>query len=130
MTTRIPAVIHPIETVSAHEVERSRGATIQVLLGPEDNVPNFATRLFTLLPGGRIPCHSHDSIEHEQFILEGEMTLGLDEKTHRVSPGDCILIPAGTEHWYENRGIVPVRFLCVVPITASYHTTWLEEPAE
>ena len=129
MTATTHAVIRPMSEAPALEVERSRGASIQVLLGPDDQVPNFATRRFTLMPGGRIPCHSHDNIEHEQVVLEGEMTLGLNDEVHIVLPGDCIFIPAGTAHWYENRGEVPVRFLCMVPIGDTYQTTWLEEPA-
>ncbi len=129
MTTDAHAVIRRFEDAPALEVERSRGASIQVLLGPDDQVPNFATRRFTLMPGGRIPCHSHDDIEHEQVVLEGEMTLGLDGDVHVVTPGDCIFIPAGTAHWYENRGKETVRFLCVVPLTENYRTNWLEEPA-
>ena len=128
MTTKEQSVIRPMEKIAAVEVERSRGASIQVLLGPDDGVPNFATRRFTLLPGGRIPCHSHDSIEHEQVVLEGEMTLALNDVVHIVRPGDCIFIPAGTAHWYENRGDTPVRFLCMVPLSDAYQTTWLEEP--
>ncbi len=130
MTAQTSPVIRPMDEATTIEVERSRGASIQVLLGPDDRVPNFATRRFTLMPGGRIPCHSHDAIEHEQVVLEGEMTLGLNDEVHRVRPGDCIFIPAGISHWYENRGKVPVRFLCMVPLTDAYQTTWLEEPAD
>ena len=130
MTAPAPPVIRAMDEATTLEVERSRGASIQVLLGPDDHVPNFATRRFTLMPGGRIPCHSHDAIEHEQVVLEGEMTLGLNDEVHSVRPGDCIFIPAGTTHWYENRGKEPVRFLCMVPLTDAYQTTWLEEPAD
>ncbi len=130
MTAPIPPVIRAMDEATTLEVERSRGASIQVLLGPDDHVPNFATRRFTLMPGGRIPCHSHDTIEHEQVVLEGEMTLGLHNEVHTVRPGDCIFIPAGISHWYENRGKEPVKFLCMVPLTDDYQTTWLEEPAD
>jgi len=99
---------------------------MQVLLGPEDGAPGFATRRFTLEPGGRIPNHRHATIEHEQVVLEGEMVIGLDGREAVVRAGDCLLIPAGVAHWYENRGAVPARFLCVVPITAQYETEWLE----
>lgn len=129
MSTEIKPVIRPVATTPAVAVERSRGATIKVLLGPDDRVPNFATREFTLQPGGRIPCHSHDQIEHEQVVLEGEMTIGLDEATHVVRRGDSLFIPAGTAHWYENRTDQPVRFLCMVPLTDAYQTTWHEDPA-
>jgi quercetin dioxygenase-like cupin family protein len=111
-------------------VERARGATIEVLLGAADGAPRFATRRFTIAPGGRIPCHRHDQIEHEQVVLEGSMVLGLDDRVVEVSAGDCLLIPPGVAHWYENRGLLPVCFLCMVPLTDTYQTEWLEPPAE
>lgn len=120
-----PYVVRSIDSVQRQEVERSRGASIQVLLGPDDRVPNFATRCFTLAAGGRIPRHRHATIEHEQVMLEGEMVLGLDDEVVTVRAGDCMLIPAGVAHWYENRSETPVRFLCMVPLTDEYQTEWL-----
>jgi quercetin dioxygenase-like cupin family protein len=130
MSHPLGAAVRPLESVEPVSVPRCRGATIKVLLGPESGVPNFVTRHFTLAPGGRIPCHRHDSIEHEQVVLEGRMVIGLDSRETEVGPGDSIFIPAGISHWYENRTSQPVRFLCVVPRTDNYQTEWLEEPAE
>jgi quercetin dioxygenase-like cupin family protein len=127
--THTSAVVRPMTTPVARPVERCRGATIQVLLGPEDGAPSFVTRRFTLDPGGRIPSHRHDHIEHQQVVLEGEMTLGLDSRKTVVRAGDCVFIPAGVAHWYENHGTEPVRFLCIVPRTGEYQTEWLEPPA-
>jgi quercetin dioxygenase-like cupin family protein len=123
-------VIRSQNAVAAIAVPRCRGASMKVLLGPESGVPNFVTRIFTLEPGGRIPCHRHDTIEHEQIVLGGEMVISLDGRESVVSPGDSIFIPAGVSHWYENRGGETVSFVCVVPRTDDYQTEWLEEPAE
>jgi quercetin dioxygenase-like cupin family protein len=123
------AVVRALDSVDPVSVPRCRGASLKILLGPESGVPNFITRQFTLEPGGRIPCHRHDHIEHEQVILEGTMVMGLDAREVEVGPGNCVFIPAGVDHWYENRGSNAVRFLCVVPHTDDYQTEWLEEPA-
>ena len=124
------AVIRASNSVEVVQVPRSRGTTLQVLLGPESGVPNFITRQFTIDPGGRIPCHRHDTIEHEQVILDGVMVISLNGREAEVGAGDSIFIPAGVSHWYENRGDVPVRFLCVIPRTEDYQTEWLEGPAD
>ena len=108
-------------------VPRTRGAHKAVLIGDEDGAPNFATRRFLLEPGGRIPAHRHPDIEHEQYILAGQMQLGLDDRTVTAEAGDTVFIPAGTVHWYENTTDEPVEFLCAVPITEDYTTEWLEE---
>lgn len=123
-------IIRAMDAAAAAQVERARGATIEVLLGADDGVPNFATRRFTIEPGGRIPRHRHDKIEHEQVVLEGSMVIGLEDREVEVGAGECLFIPPGVAHWYENRGHVPVRFLCVVPLTSTYQTEWLEPPEE
>ena len=123
-------VVRARNSVAPLPVPRCRGTSIQVLLGPESGVPNFITRQFTIEPGGRIPCHRHETIEHEQVILDGAMVISLNGRETEVTQGDSIFIPAGISHWYENRGTAPVRFLCIVPNTADYQTEWLEGPAE
>lgn len=130
MTKNPLPVVRSMSSVESQTVERSRGAAIQVLLGPTDGTPNFITRRFTLEPGGRIPRHRHDTIEHEQIMLASTMVIGLDQDEIEVSEGDCIFIPAGVSHWYENRTDRTVAFLCMVPMTRDYQTEWLEGPEE
>lgn len=113
-----------MDGVSAQPVERSKGATIQVLLGPEEGMPHFYTRRFTLEPGARIPAHRHAHIEHEQVMLEGEMVLIIDGEERLAKAGDCIYIPSGVFHAYENRSPSLARFLCMVPATEAYETEW------
>jgi len=124
-----PPVVRAMSGVTETAVERARGATIQVLIGPDDGAPRFFTRRFTIQPGGRIPKHRHEDIEHEQVVLEGEMVIGLDDDERTVRAGDTIFIPAGVSHWYENRSGDVMRFLCVVPRSDNYQTEWLEPPA-
>ena len=107
-------------------VGRARGTSMAVLIGPDDGAPNFAKRLFRLEPGARIPAHFHPDIEHEQVMLRGEMTLGLDDETFIVRAGQVVYIPARCVHWYENTSSAPAEFVCTVPITDSYETEWLE----
>jgi len=120
------AVIRAMQSVPTVEVGRSEGATIQVLLGPDDDVPHFHTRRFTLEPGGWIPEHMHPDIEHEQVMLEGEMVLVLDGEERRARAGDVVYIPAGCWHAYRNEGRARVRFLCMVPVTETYDTEFRE----
>lgn len=121
-------VVRSMDSVESQTVDRSRGAAIQVLIGPTDGAPNFVTRRFTLAPGGRIPSHRHDNIEHEQIMLSGAMVLGLDDREVEVRQGDVVFIPPRVVHWYENRDGETAVFLCVVPRTTDYQTEWLEGP--
>lgn len=119
-------IVRSSDEAPANAVPGATGARMSVLVGPEDGAPRYITRKFTLDPGGRIPRHSHPDIEHEQFVLSGEMTLGIGERVHTVKAGDAVYIPAREPHWYENRGDRPVEFLCIVPRTERYDTDWLE----
>ena len=120
-----PIIKHAAD-IEAQDVQRSPGVTIQVLLGAADGMPNFHMRVFTLPPGARIPAHRHDVIEHQQLVLEGRMHLTFDGDGRTAAAGDAVYIPAGCTHSYENRGDVPVRFLCMVPATTEYSTEWVD----
>lgn len=109
-------------------IEAADGLEKGVLIDEERGAPNFAIRRFTLAPGAEVPRHTNE-IEHEQYVLSGEYTVGISEASetprtdpradgedeHVVSEGDSLLIPAGTVHWYRNEGDEPGAFLCVVP---------------
>lgn len=130
MSNSSPPVVRSSASVPSQAVGRTRGASIQVLIGPTDGAPNFVTRQFTLEANGRIPCHRHDTIEHEQIMLSGSMVIGLANREIEVNEGDAVFIPAGVAHWYENRTGKTATFLCMVPTTADYQTEWLEGPAD
>lgn len=123
---RMSGNVKSSDLLPAKEVPEAKGARMQVLVGPEDGAPRYITRKFTLEPGGRIPCHRHPDIEHEQYVLSGEMVLGLGDETHVAKAGDAVFIPAQVAHWYENRTDAPVEFLCIIPKTERYDTDWLE----
>lgn len=118
-------IIRKIDDVQSQPIEKSDGASIQILLGPEEGMPNFYTRKFTLEAGCHIPLHSHSDIEHQQVIIEGEMILDLNGQEKKVKKGDCVYIPPKLPHAYYNRSIKPVEFLCIVPATEKYETEWL-----
>ena len=52
--------------------------------------------------------------------------LGCQRRTRGADSGGQLYIPAGCWHAYRNEGEVPVRFLCMVPVTARYETKFRE----
>ncbi len=46
-------------------------------------------------------------------ILKGEGRVEIDGRSARVSPGDRVIIPAGTPQRIENTGAVTLEFYCV-----------------
>jgi quercetin dioxygenase-like cupin family protein len=101
------------DEVAAQDVAAGTGTTRQVLIGPDEG-PNFALRRFIMEPGGGMPPHTN-TVEHEQYVLRGQATIGIGNDTVAVRAGSVLYIPAGTPHWYKAHGDEPFEFLCIVP---------------
>lgn len=84
------------------------------MISDKDGAPNFTIRRFILESGGKVPKHTNE-VEHEQYVLKGEYTVGIDDKEYTVSTGDSVLIPAGVVHWYVNGTDKRGEFICAVP---------------
>src|SRR5437660_9340694 len=63
-----------------------------------------------LAPGGSIQPHVH-SFEESFFVLEGNITTQIGEKSHTLAPGDFGLIRTGVRHSWHNESGRPVRWL-------------------
>ncbi len=100
------------------EMEGAAGCKVRWLLGERDGAPNFAMRQFEVAPGGHTPRHHHD-YEHEIYVLEGHGTVAHGEQEHPLKPGDVVLIAPGDVHQFRNTGEEPLRFLCLIPNSAT-----------
>ncbi len=107
------AVVKKSALVKSVDVAAGTSTKTQVLLGPEDGVPHFAMRRFSMGAGGGMPLHTN-LVEHEQYVLQGRAKVGIGEEVHEVEAGHVLYIPAGVPHFYE---VVeaPFEFLCMVP---------------
>ena len=115
MTDQQPRpLIRRAEEVEYESVSAAEGLSKGVLVGEGDGAPNLAIRRFVLEPGAEVPEHTNE-VEHEQYVLEGEYVVGIDEQEYTVAAGDSLLIPAGTVHWYRNEGDEQGAFICAVP---------------
>jgi len=112
--------------VEAKPVEGAQKTYIKRLICREHGAPNFEMRKFILKPGGRIPKHLHPDMEHIQYVLKGRYKLGIGEEVYDVKPGDAVLIPANTPHWYENPGPQEAEFICIIPMRETPATIRLE----
>lgn len=121
------AVIKNSEDVPREPVDRSKDTYIQWLISRKDGAANFEMRRFILSPGGRIPAHIHNDIEHEQYVLKGSYTLLIDKNKYIVKKGDVIYIPPGVIHEYINDSTEEAEFLCIIPAKKKYNTIWLED---
>ena len=104
------------ESVPANPVSEqgAEGVTVRVLIGPNQNAPNFNMRFFEVDSGGNTPLHTH-AWEHEVYVLAGQGIVRTAQGDNEVSPGDCVYIAPDEQHQFVNAGSEPLKFLCIVP---------------
>ena len=108
-----PGVVKRSSTIEQQEVAAGSATRMQVLMGSDDGAPNFAMRRFSMGDGGGMPRHTN-TVEHEQYVLQGRARVGIGEQVYEVGADDVLYIPAGTPHFYEVLE-APFEFLCMVP---------------
>ena len=85
--------------------------TMRMLASSEDT--NGAWSLVELkeMPGYHTNFHRHNYTDEAFYVMEGVLTVKINDKTFDYPAGSYVLIPRGTPHAQGNRGKVPVRVL-------------------
>jgi len=102
------------DEIEYEPLDAADGLSKGVLVDEASGAPNIALRRFILGSGATVPKHTNE-VEHEQYVLAGEYTVGIEDEEYQVAAGDTIHIPAGTVHWYRNESNEEGVFLCAVP---------------
>ncbi len=89
------------------------GTSIRWLI--DDDAPVYALRMIEIEPGGHTPRHDHP-YEHENFVVEGQGRVWVNDAWQTLKPGDVVFVPANMEHTYENTGSTTFKFLCGIPV--------------
>lgn len=100
------------------EMEGASGCKVRWLVSESDGAPTFAMRQFDVAVGGHTPKHSHP-YEHEVFVLEGDGLVVEGEIEHPLKTGDVIFVKPDEVHQFRNTGERPMKFLCLVPNSAT-----------
>lgn len=85
--------------------------TVKYLASSEDT--NGAWSLVELkeMPGYKTNLVRHNITDEAFYVLEGVLTIKINDKTSEYPAGSYILVPRGTPHAQGNFGKVPVRLL-------------------
>jgi quercetin dioxygenase-like cupin family protein len=102
-----------VKDIPAQAVKAGELTSLQVLISSQEG-PNFAMRRFVMETGGGMPKHIN-TVEHEQYVLQGHAMVGIDDEEVDVYAGDVVFIPEGVPHWYRNIGEENFEFLCIIP---------------
>jgi quercetin dioxygenase-like cupin family protein len=108
------------EAIPANEVtmEGAHACKVRWLIGEKEKAPTFAMREFEVSPGGHTPKHFHD-YEHEVYVLSGAGTIVDGDKEQPLAAGDVVFIAPNDVHQFRNTGSEPMRFLCLIPNSAT-----------
>jgi mannose-6-phosphate isomerase-like protein (cupin superfamily) len=60
------------------------------------------------------PPHVHRATDEAFFVLEGQLTVRLGERTVEAGPGAFVQVARSTVHTFANHGDVPARFVGVL----------------
>ena len=98
-------------------MEGAKDVLKQVPLSKKDGAPNFSFRVFTILPGGHTPYHTH-GVEHMNYIIEGEGAMvdaagGEQPLQARAISSWCC--PTRSTSTKTRRPRAPVVMICAVP---------------
>ena len=86
---------------------------IEFLVRSRDT-PRFNVGIVTVQPrSGGPPSHSHAAEDDSFYVLEGELTFGVEGEEVVAGPGTFVFVPPGVEHTFANRGDTIARFLNV-----------------
>src|SRR5215211_6590345 len=55
-------------------------------------------------PGKQIPRHSHEHTEQVMYILDGEVTMTIEDETRTLTAGDTVVVNRGLEHELHSAG--------------------------
>lgn len=96
-----------------------KGASMKVLVSPENGWDNHVMRVFELEVGGYTPRHSHNW-PHINYIIEGEGKLYLNGQENPIKAGSYAYVPANELHQFQNTGESVLKFICIVPTEGHY----------
>lgn len=105
--------------IAADEGASSIGENGFVTLIKVGSVSTGASQLYVgsgIVPAGtETPTHLHEVDEEVLYVLEGEITLTLNDTVHTVVKGGTAFIPPGTWMKVENRSDAPAHVLGILP---------------
>lgn len=79
----------------------------------------------TVASGTATVLHRHRRSEEIYYFLSGEVTMAHGDESFLGGPGDVVCIAPGTPHQLLNKGLEPVRLLCMCALPYRHDVTEL-----
>jgi quercetin dioxygenase-like cupin family protein len=97
-------------------MEGAKDVWKQIPISKSDGTPALSFRVFTIMPGGHTPYHTHP-FEHLNYVIEGEGVVVMENGEELpVKKGDFALVLPGEKHQYKNMSPEnSMIIICAVP---------------
>jgi mannose-6-phosphate isomerase-like protein (cupin superfamily) len=105
-----------IVAVNTNELESFSydAGKVKFIASSEDTNSAFAVLEVTEMPGYKTTFHQHNHTEETFYVLEGILTVKINDTISEFVAGSYVLVPRGTPHGQGNFGKKPVRFILTV----------------
>jgi mannose-6-phosphate isomerase-like protein (cupin superfamily) len=98
----------------AEERYAARGSVMFFKAVAEQDGGDFSLMERTLPPGGRRPPpHRHSNCSEAYFVLDGEVSVTVEDQELTVGPEGFVLVPRGTAHTFGNSTERDARLLVI-----------------
>jgi quercetin dioxygenase-like cupin family protein len=68
-------------------------------------------------PGKQVTRHAHEHTEQVMYILDGELTMTIEDETRTLRAGDTVVVNRGLEHELHSvSGVTFIEALAPVPL--------------
>jgi quercetin 2,3-dioxygenase len=102
LNNELPAVQAPYKIDSGEGLRYAFGNHLVTRIArPSELGQAAAGTILTGAKGARFPVHRHRATHEALFVLDGVVSLALDDCSYLLTPSDYVNIPAGTPHGYE-----------------------------
>jgi quercetin dioxygenase-like cupin family protein len=110
-----PAPLHPLQMiVSPDDVpvyQMNGGGEARLLATAETTNGAWFMGRFREDPGFMTPLHVHPHTDEQVYVLEGVLSVYIDDKWHELRPGTLGVLPRGKPHAQGNRSDKPVHLI-------------------
>jgi quercetin dioxygenase-like cupin family protein len=102
-----------IVAVNTHDLESFPydAGSVKFIVSSDDTGGAWSLVEIIEMPGYHTNLHRHNHTSEAFYVLEGVLTVRINDKTVEYPAGSYVLIPPGTPHAQGNRGTVPAKLL-------------------
>lgn len=126
LDTSMPAVI-TTNSKTTDALAYDEG-TIRFLASSDDTKGSFSVFELKENPGSKTPWLRHNNWDESFYVIEGVLTVKINEKIDSYPAGSYIFIPRAMPHGLANLGTVPAKIL--VTFTPSAYDQFFKERVE